>query len=243
MTRPVRMPEDWLEALQEEFDSPYMGELGSFLRGRKAEGAETYPAGGDIFHAFEATPIDRIKVVVIGQDPYHGPGQAHGLSFSVRPGARIPPSLANIYRELDADLGIPPAPHGFLDHWAHEGVLLLNSVLTVERGRAGSHAGRGWERFTDAVVRTVSDRAPPCVFMLWGAYAQRKAARVDGARHLVIRSAHPSFLASQGDFLGSRPFSRANAFLVEKGRGPVDWRLPERPSTERTMDGIPENGD
>lgn len=224
--RSVRLSPEWLAPLQDEFDSDYMADLHRFLIAEKEAGKTIHPAGANIFHALDATPLSSIKVVILGQDPYHGAGQAHGLSFSVLPGVRTPPSLVNIYKEMESDLGIPPARHGHLEHWARQGVLLLNSVLTVEQGKAASHKNRGWERFTDAVVRTVSDSAPPCVFMLWGAHAQKKAASVDADRHLVIKSAHPSPLAAQGDFRGSRPFSRANAFLEGVGREPVDWALP-----------------
>jgi uracil-DNA glycosylase len=167
-----------------------------------------------------------VRVVILGQDPYHGEGQAHGLCFSVQPGVRTPPSLVNIYKEMQEDLGIPPARHGFLEHWAKQGVLLLNSVLTVEMGRAASHQGRGWERFTDAVIRAVNEQEKPVVFILWGSYAQKKAAFVDRDRHLVLRSAHPSPLSAHNGFLGSRPFSKANAFLEQHGRQPIDWQLP-----------------
>jgi uracil-DNA glycosylase len=172
-----------------------------------------------------------VRVVILGQDPYHGLGQAHGLCFSVRPGVKVPPSLANIYKELQSDLGIAPPRHGFLEHWARQGVLLLNSVLTVEMGRAAAHQGRGWERFTDAVVAAVNAQAEPGVFMLWGAYAQKKAAFVDsvdqGGRHLVLKAPHPSPLSAYAGFFGCRHFSKANAFLAAHGRDPIDWALPE----------------
>ncbi len=172
-----------------------------------------------------------MRTVILGQDPYHGPGQAHGLCFSVKPGVRTPPSLINIYKELDADLGIPPARHGYLEHWAQQGVLLLNSVLTVRMGEAASHQGRGWERFTDAVIRVIAARPQPVVFLLWGSYAQKKAAFVDdvsrGGRHLVLKAAHPSPLSAHNGFLGCRHFSKANAFLENQGQLPVDWKLPD----------------
>jgi uracil-DNA glycosylase len=164
--------------------------------------------------------------VILGQDPYHGDGQAHGLCFSVQPGVRIPPSLINIYKELERDLEIPPARHGFLEHWASQGVLLLNSVLTVERGLAASHKGKGWERFTDAVVRAVNAQEAPVVFLLWGSYAQRKAAFVDATRHLVLKAPHPSPLSAHQGFIGCGHFSKANAFLEDRGLEPIDWRLP-----------------
>jgi uracil-DNA glycosylase len=227
--RPVRLSDSWRVPLQAEFDSPYMTALGDFLRDRRKAGAEIFPAMDDVFHALDEVPLDRVKVVILGQDPYHGPGQAHGLSFSVQPGVKVPPSLVNVYRELEDDLGIPPARHGFLDAWARQGVLLLNSVLTVERGRPASHQGKGWERFTDAVVKLVSDEAPPSVFLLWGAQAKKKASRVDERRHLVIRTSHPSPMhdsASKG-FFGSRFASKTNEYLTRHGRDPIDWRLPD----------------
>ena len=179
----------------------------------------------------DRTPLDRVRVVLLGQDPYHGPGQAHGLCFSVPPGIAVPPSLRNIYKELQDDLAIPPAKHGCLESWAEQGVLLLNSVLTVEAGRPASHAGHGWERFTDEVIRLVAERAPPSVFLLWGRYAQAKAAFVDPARHLLLKAAHPSPLAAHSGFFGCRHFSKANGFLEAKGRGAIDWRLPEAESS------------
>jgi uracil-DNA glycosylase len=204
-----------------------MARLKAFLTAERAAGKTIYPRAGDWFAALDATPPDTVRVVILGQDPYHGPGQAHGLAFSVQPGVRVPPSLINIYKELDADLGIPPARHGHLMHWAQQGVLLLNSVLTVEAGQAASHQGRGWEALTDAVVAHVAARAAPAVFLLWGAHAQKKAARVDEGRHLVIRSAHPSPLSAHNGFFGSRPFSRCNAYLEAQGMAPIDWALPE----------------
>jgi uracil-DNA glycosylase len=229
----VKLHESWKALLGEEFASPYMAALRGFLLDRKAAGARIFPKGSEYFRALDLTPLDHVRVVILGQDPYHGPGQAHGLCFSVRPGVRLPPSLVNIYKEMQDDLGIPPARHGYLEHWAKQGVLLLNSVLTVEMGQAAAHQGKGWEKFTDAVIRLVNDRAPPSVFILWGAYAQRKAAFVDsvdrGGRHLVIKSAHPSPLSAHNGFFGSRPFSKANAFLAAHGRGTIDWALPADP--------------
>jgi uracil-DNA glycosylase len=167
-----------------------------------------------------------VRVVILGQDPYHGPGQAHGLAFSVRPGVRVPPSLVNIYKELHADLGIPPARHGFLEHWARQGVLLLNTCLTVEQGLAASHKGRGWEGFTDAVIAQVTGRDRPCAFLLWGSHAQKKAAFVDSSRHLVLKAPHPSPLSAHAGFLGCRHFSRTNQWLAAQGQPPIDWALP-----------------
>ncbi|WP_421859479.1 uracil-DNA glycosylase [Oricola sp.] len=222
----VKLEESWLTPLQGEFDAPYMAELKQFLLTEKQAGKRIFPPGGEWFHALDATPLDAVRAVIIGQDPYHGPGQAHGLCFSVRPGVRIPPSLVNIYKEMKADLGIEPPDHGNLEHWAQQGVLLLNAVLTVEAHRAASHQGKGWERFTDAVIRLVNDRDRPAVFILWGAYAQKKAAFVDTARHCVIKSPHPSPFSANNGFFGSRPFSRANDFLQSQGLEPIDWRLP-----------------
>ncbi|MCP8894368.1 uracil-DNA glycosylase [Shinella daejeonensis] len=225
----VKIGESWKAPLSAEFSSPHMGALKTFLMEQKAAGRRIFPKGAEYFRALDLTPLDEVRVVILGQDPYHGEGQAHGLCFSVQPGVRIPPSLVNIYKELQQDLGIPPARHGFLEHWARQGVLLLNSVLTVEMGRAASHQGQGWERFTDAVIRAVNEQEKPVVFILWGAYAQKKAAFVDRSRHLVLRSPHPSPLSAHNGFFGSRPFSKANAFLVEHGRRPIDWQLPAEP--------------
>ncbi len=226
MTDTIKLHESWRAPLAEEFASPYMAALKAFLAAEKASGKRIFPKGSEYFRALDLTPLDRVKVVILGQDPYHGAGLAHGLCFSVMPGVRTPPSLVNIYKEMKADLGVAPAAHGFLEHWARQGVLLLNSVLTVEMGRAASHQRQGWEKFTDAIVRLVNAKSDPVVFMLWGAYAQRKAAFVDTGRHLVIKSAHPSPLSAHNGFLGSRPFSRANAFLEAQGRGAIDWALP-----------------
>lgn len=225
----VKLHESWRLALAEQFGAQHMRDLSAFLRAEKAAGHQIFPAGSEIFRALDLVPLDEVRVVILGQDPYHGKGQAHGLCFSVRPGVRIPPSLINIYNELETDLGIKPAPHGFLEHWARQGVLMLNSVLTVEMAKPASHQGRGWEIFTDAVIQTVAERAPPSVFMLWGAYAQRKAEKVDAKRHLVIKTSHPSPYSARNGFLGSRPFSQANAFLEAHGRTPIDWQLPANP--------------
>ena len=223
----IRLEESWRQALTGEFAEPYMHDLRAFLLSEREKGRRIYPRASNWFRALDLTPLDKVRVVILGQDPYHGPGQAHGLCFSVQPGVKIPPSLLNIYKELASDLQIPPARHGYLESWAGQGVLLLNSVLTVEEGRAASHAGRGWERFTDAIIRLVAARPEPTVFMLWGAHAQRKAGFVEGGRHLVLKSVHPSPLSAHGGFFGCRHFSRANSFLEAAGRGAVDWRLPE----------------
>jgi uracil-DNA glycosylase len=226
MNAPLLLPDAWATALAGRIDDIGLSAIARFLGDEMAAGKRVFPARDDIFRALALTPPDAVKVVILGQDPYHGEGQAHGLSFSVQPGVRTPPSLRNIFKELHADLGIAPAGHGHLDHWARQGVLLLNSVLTVEMGKAASHQGKGWEKLTDAIVGQVADRAAPSVFLLWGAHAQRKAGAIDETRHLVIRSAHPSPLSAHAGFLGSRPFSLANAFLKTKGRGGIDWALP-----------------
>lgn len=223
----VKLHPSWLEPLREEFDQPYMADLKRFLLGERQAGKRVFPPAANWFRALDLTPLDEVKVVILGQDPYHGSGQAHGLCFSVPEGVRPPPSLVNIYKELQSDLGIHPPAHGFLEHWARQGVLLLNSVLTVEMGLAASHRDRGWERFTDAVVRLVNARHEPVVFMLWGSYAQKKASFVDVSRHLVLKAPHPSPLSAHSGFLGCRHFSRANAFLESKGMAPIDWALPE----------------
>lgn len=227
MNDTVKLHESWKKPLAEEFSSPYMQALKAFLVEEKAKGNRIFPKGSEYFRALDLTPLDKVKVVILGQDPYHGEGQAHGLCFSVKPGVRTPPSLVNIYAELQSDLGITRPRHGFLEHWAQQGVLLLNSVLTVEMGRAASHQGKGWERFTDAVIRRINDRPEPAAFMLWGAYAQRKAAFVDTDRHLVLKAAHPSPLSAHNGFLGCRHFSQANRFLASKGLTPIDWALPD----------------
>jgi uracil-DNA glycosylase len=227
--RLIRLQPQWLALLENEFEAPYMQALSAFLRQRRREGAEIFPPPASIFNAFEQTPPDTVRVVILGQDPYHNPGQAHGLCFSVLPGVPPPPSLLNIYRELQADLGLSPPRHGCLLSWAHSGVLLLNSVLTVERSQPGSHQGRGWERFTDRVITCLSDSEVPRVFMLWGAQAQKKGRSIDRDRHCVLEAPHPSPLSAHRGFLGCRHFSAANAFLESRGLAAVDWRLPEVP--------------
>ncbi len=222
----IKLDESWKTALTPEFDKPYMAQLRTFLAAQKAAGKRIFPKGSAYFRALDLTPLDQVRVVILGQDPYHGEGQAHGLCFSVQPGVKTPPSLVNIYKEMQTDLGIMPARHGFLEHWAKQGVLLLNSVLTVEMGMAAAHQGKGWEQFTDAVIRAVNDQPHPVVFILWGAYAQKKAAFVDARRHLVLKSVHPSPLSAYNGFFGSRPFSKTNDFLVSKGYAPIDWALP-----------------
>ncbi len=227
----VKLHPSWFEPLKDEFAEPYMAALREFLVAEKAAGKRIFPAGGEWFRALDLTPLEQVRVVILGQDPYHGEGQAHGLCFSVRPGTRTPPSLVNIYKEMEADLGIPRARHGFLEHWAQQGVLLLNAVLTVQMSMAASHQGRGWERLTDAVIRLVNAKPEPVVFLLWGSHAQKKAAFVDsidkGGRHLVLKAPHPSPLSAHSGFFGCRHFSKANAFLTSHGQKPIDWALPE----------------
>ncbi|MFC0711619.1 uracil-DNA glycosylase [Azorhizophilus paspali] len=225
----VKLEASWKEALHDEFEKPYMQELSDFLRREKAAGKEIYPPGSLIFNALDSTPLDQVKVVIIGQDPYHGPGQAHGLCFSVQPGVPVPPSLQNIFKELKRDLNIDIPKHGHLQRWAEQGVLLLNTSLTVERGNAGSHAGMGWQRFTDRVIEVVSQRREHVVFMLWGSHAQSKRRLIDSSKHLVLCSAHPSPLSAHRGFIGNGHFSRANQFLEQHGLTPIDWHLPEEP--------------
>ena len=217
---------------QDEFSSEYMLQLREFLLARKRAGAEIFPTGKNYFHAMDLTPFDAVKVVVLGQDPYHGPGQAHGLCFSVLPGVRVPPSLVNIYKEIRNDLGVEPPDHGYLASWARQGVFLLNSVLTVERGQAGAHQGRGWEQFTDRIVALLSEQREGLVFLLWGSYAQRKGQMIDRERHLVLTAPHPSPLSAHRGFFGCRHFSRANQWLDARGITAVDWSLPARSSLE-----------
>ena len=230
MSNSVKLHPSWLDPLKPEFDSPYMTALKAYLVAEKAAGKRIFPKGNEWFRALDLTTLEDVRVVILGQDPYHGEGQAHGLCFSVQPGVRPPPSLVNMYKEMASDLGIQPARHGFLEHWAQQGVLLLNSVLTVQMGMAASHRDRGWEKFTDAVIRLVNAKPEPVVFILWGSYAQKKAAFVDsvdrGGRHLVLKAAHPSPLSAHNGFFGSRPFSKANAFLESHGQKPIDWALP-----------------
>lgn len=218
---------DWDEQLKEETEKDYFQEL-RYKLAKEYKLHKVYPPKEDLFKALKLTPYEDTKVVILGQDPYHGPGQAHGLSFSVKPGVRIPPSLVNIYKELHSDLGVPIPNHGTLVHWAEQGVLLLNTLLTVRDGEANSHKGLGWERFTDAVIEKLNERDKPVVFILWGSHAQKKGAFIDRKKHLVIQSVHPSPLSVHRGFFGSRPFSKANAFLAAHGIKPVDWAIPDR---------------
>jgi len=216
---------DWNPLLRDEFTKPYWQPLQQFVADERTR-APVYPPEPDVFAALHLTPYATTRVVILGQDPYHGPGQAHGLCFSVRRGVKVPPSLHNIHVELEADLGVAPPAHGNLQAWAEQGVLLLNTCLTVRGGAAGSHHGKGWEIFTDEVLRVVNDKPVPVVFVLWGAPARKKKALIDLSRHHVVESAHPSPLSAHNGFFGSRPFSRVNAYLEADGLPPIDWRLP-----------------
>lgn len=220
----VKIEESWREALQSEFDKPYFADLVARLHAEKAEGRVIFPPGGQIFRAFDLCPLDKVKVVILGQDPYHGYGQAMGLSFSVPDGVPAPPSLKNIFREIETDLGIRMSGRPNLEAWAKQGILLLNAVLTVRAGEPTSHGAIGWQTFTDAVIKTISDRCEGVVFLLWGNYARGKAPLVDVTRHHVLEAAHPSPLA-RGAFFGCRHFSRTNDILVGEGRTPIDWKL------------------
>lgn len=220
----VRIENSWKQALQEEFDKPYFAELASFLHAEKAAGTTVYPPGREIFRAFDLTPLDAVKVVILGQDPYHGPGQAMGLSFSVPDGVAAPPSLRNIFKEIEDDLGIRMSGRTNLEAWARQGVLLLNAVLTVRAGIAASHSRIGWQTFTDAVIRTLSDKRDGLVFLLWGNFARSKRALIDTSRHFVLEAAHPSPLAG-GAFFGCKHFSKTNSLLLQEGKTPIEWKL------------------
>ena len=223
------IPESWREALEPVLQTPEARKLGGWLQAEEEAGKVIYPPRGSRLAALAATPLPEVRVVILGQDPYHGPDQAHGLSFSVQDGVRVPPSLRNIFKELESDLDLPRPETGNLTSWAEQGVLLLNNTLTVEAGKAGSHAGRGWDAITDAAVAAVAQQGTPCVFILWGSHAKKKAGRVKGlgagAHHLVLTSPHPSPLSAHSGFFGSRPFSQANAFLERHGCGAIDWSL------------------
>jgi uracil-DNA glycosylase len=220
----VKIDQSWKEVLGGEFDTDYFKKLAEFIKQRYKE-TTVYPAPKNIFKAFELCTFDKIKVVILGQDPYHGPNQAHGLSFSVEEGQPKPPSLQNIYKELKNDLGIEAPAHGNLSHWAEQGVLLLNATLTVESGKPGSHQNLGWERFTDAAIKAVSDHKEHVVFILWGSFAQKKSILIDESKHFIIKSAHPSPLSSHRGFFGSKPFSKTNEYLVSKGIKAIEWGI------------------
>ncbi len=223
-----RLPQSWVPALGPVLQTREARKLGGFLQAEEKAGKAIYPPRGQRLRALELTPLDAVKVVILGQDPYHGPGQAHGLCFSVPQGVKVPPSLVNIYKELETDLGLPRPDHGNLENWARQGVLLLNNSLTVEQGQAGSHQNLGWEAITDAAVAAVAERSEPAVFLLWGSHARKKASRVQGLNtgpHLVLTAPHPSPLSAHSGFLGCRHFSKANEFLEANGRGAIDWRV------------------
>lgn len=227
---PADLPASWRAALEPETRKPYWADLTRFVAAERAAHAVMPPAD-DVFNAFKFTPLDDVKVLLLGQDPYPTPGVAHGLCFSVLPGVKVPASLKNIYRELQDDVGATPVTHGYLASWAKQGVLMLNACLTVRANEPNSHAGKGWEKFTDAAIRAVNDRAGPAVFLLWGSYAQKKAKLIDAERHTVIKGVHPSPLSAANGFFGSRPFSAVNTALEGHGVGPIDWQLPAMPSS------------
>ncbi|HQQ62567.1 MAG TPA: uracil-DNA glycosylase [Pseudomonadales bacterium] len=228
-TRNIKLDPEWLDLLRDEFDAPYMQDLRAFLAAEKQRGKIIYPPGALWFNALNHTPFSKVKVVILGQDPYHGPHQAHGLCFSVLEGVAPPPSLVNIFAEIKRDLGIAPPAHGNLTAWADQGVLLLNAVLTVEQAKAGSHQGKGWERFTDRIVELLNAQREHLVFLLWGSYAQKKGALIDRKKHLVLASPHPSPLSAYRGFIGNGHFSSANAYLQKQGQDPIDWQLPPTP--------------
>ena len=225
MSDPIKLEKSWKRVLLPEFEKSYMVDLRQFVNAEKQIGKIIFPKGKEYFNALDSTPFDKVKVVILGQDPYHGPGQAHGLCFSVQDGVRQPPSLKNIFKELNADLKIKPPSHGNLQAWAEQGVLLLNSVLTVESGKAGSHQKKGWETFTDQIIQSLNEQQEGLVFILWGSYAQAKGQFIDQNKHLVIKSSHPSPLSAHRGFLGSKPFSRANNYLISIGKEPINWAL------------------
>ena len=224
----VKLEPSWLNVLGGEFDQPYMQQLREFLLQQKGAGRVIYPPSSQWFSAFNSTPFDQVRVVILGQDPYHGPNQAHGLCFSVMPGVKVPPSLMNIFKELQDDLAVQPPAHGCLTSWAEQGVLLLNATLTVEQANAGAHQGKGWERFTDQAIRALNDQRDGIVFLLWGSYAQKKGAFIDQSRHLVLKSVHPSPLSAYRGFLGCKHFSTANNYLQQRGQLAIDWQLPAK---------------
>lgn len=226
-TREIKLHSQWREVIGGEFEKDYMQSLREFLLQRKQQGAVIYPPTNQWFSALNTTPFEDVRVVVLGQDPYHGVGQAHGLCFSVTPGIKVPPSLANIYKEIKSDLGIDQPNHGCLISWAQQGVLLLNATLTVEDGCAGAHQGKGWEQFTDEIIKAVNQKREGVVFMLWGSYAQKKSIMIDSSRHLILKSVHPSPLSAYRGFFGCGHFSAANHYLQERGVKPIDWQLPD----------------
>ncbi|MFT4519006.1 MAG: uracil-DNA glycosylase [Halioglobus sp.] len=224
----IDLEPSWLQPLAEEFEKPYMQELKQFLHAQKQAGKHIFPKGREFFTAFKHTPLDNVKVVILGQDPYHGEGQAHGLCFSVPPGIAVPPSLKNIYKEINAELDLPIPSHGSLISWADQGVLLLNSVLSVERAQAASHRDKGWEVFTDRVIEVINQQREGVVFLLWGSYAQRKGAIIDGVRHCILKAPHPSPLSAHRGFVGCGHFTATNDYLQGRGESVIDWSIPEQ---------------
>ncbi len=222
----IKLIPSWLAVLKDEFEQPYMQSLKQFLLSEKQQGKVIYPTSDLIFNALNTTPFDSVKVVILGQDPYHGPNQAHGLCFSVLPGVRLPPSLLNIFKEIHQDLGFAMPTHGYLQSWAEQGVLLLNATLTVEQNKAGSHQNRGWEQFTDRVIQLLNEQREGLVFLLWGSYAQKKGQFIDSQKHLVLKAPHPSPLSAHRGFFGTQHFSKTNTYLAQRGLSPIDWRLP-----------------
>ncbi|GAB1265061.1 uracil-DNA glycosylase [Aurantivibrio infirmus] len=224
----VKLEASWLKILADEFEKPYMRALKAFLKVEKQQGKKIYPPGDLIFNALNSTPFDQVKVVILGQDPYHGPNQAHGLCFSVMPGVPLPPSLKNIYKELATDVGVQQPDHGSLQAWANQGVLLLNAMLTVEHGKAGAHQGKGWEEFTDSVIRALNEQRQGLVYLLWGSYAQKKGEFIDRNRNLVLQSPHPSPFSAHRGFLGNKHFSKTNDYLISAGLEAIDWQVPSQ---------------
>ena len=231
----IKLHPQWLEVLGAEFEKDYMRQLRTFLLQRRQQGAVIYPPASRWFAALNTTPFDQVRVVILGQDPYHGPNQAHGLCFSVLPDVPVPPSLANIYREINSDLSIVQPNHGCLISWAEQGVLLLNTTLTVEKGNAGAHQGKGWEQFTDQVINQLNTRREGIVFILWGSFAQKKATMIDASKHLILKSVHPSPLSAHRGFMGCRHFSSANEYLQKQGLEPIDWQVPDQVETAKLL--------
>lgn len=222
----VKINDSWKQVLKEEFEKPYFDQIVNFLKTERAGGKTTFPSGPNIFNAFNKTPFDKVKVVILGQDPYHGIGQAHGLSFSVLPGVKIPPSLQNIFKEIKADIGLENSPNfGDLTHWAEQGILLLNAALTVRNGEPMSHAKIGWAEFTDAVIKTISDKKENVIFLLWGKFAQDKQVLINTDSHYILKAAHPSPLSAHNGFFGCKHFSKTNEILVKQGENPIDWKI------------------
>ena len=225
--RSIQLEASWLKLLEAEFQQPYMQSLKQFLKEQKQQKKIIYPKSELWFNAFNSTPVDQVKVVILGQDPYHGPGQAHGLCFSVQHGVRFPPSLLNIFKELNQDLGMPMPEHGCLQSWADQGVLLLNATLTVEQAQAGSHQKQGWEQFTDQAISLLSEQREGLVFLLWGSYAQKKSQLIDASKHLILKAPHPSPLSAHRGFFGCQHFSMTNAYLEQRGQAGIEWSLPK----------------